>query len=545
MRQTLALLITALALSINLNAQCPSLILGGELGNSSASCTADIERIFPQLRAMQLNTVLVPAYWDLTEPTEGNFDFTLTDKVITTAQANDLKVIFLWFGAWKNSMSCYTPAWFKTDYQRFPRAVTADGKPLEIASAFAENVFKADSTAFAAWLRHINSVDANHTVVMLQIENEIGMLESARDHSSVANEHFKAQVPADLTAFLKQNKASLHPQMARKWNGKTSGTWVELFGNDIYTDEIFMAYHYARYVERMAQTARQFTDIPLYVNAAMNSRDRQPGQYPSAGPLAHLIDVWHAAAPSLAFLSPDIYDDGFPDWIAQYHRPNNTLFIPEMKLSPADGAQAFYAIAEHDALGTSPFSIENASGATERSITRAYAALRQLAPIIEEHSGKGTMHGLLFQHKDDATTIADGDLRITAKHFFTLPWDARATDGSPWPTAGGMIIRLDTNEYIVAGCGIVVTFESDGERTEPKNLGEDGFAASGSETVNSQKWNAKQRTGILSVDQIAIDDNAQFQFIRRLNGDEDHQGRHVRIGVDEFSILHVKLYQYQ
>lgn len=545
MRQTIALIITVLTLSINLNAQCPSLILGGELGNSSASCTADIERIFPQLRAMQLNTVLVPAYWDLTEPTEGNFDFTLTDKVITTAQANDLKVVFLWFGAWKNSMSCYTPAWFKTDYQRFPRAVTADGKPLEIASTFAENVFKADSTAFAAWLRHINSVDANHTVVMLQIENEIGMLESARDHSTVANEHFTAQVPADLTAFLKHNKASLHPQMARKWSGKTSGTWTDLFGNDIYTDEIFMAYHYARYVERMAQTARQFTDIPLYVNAAMNSRGRQPGQYPSAGPLAHLIDVWHAAAPSLAFLSPDIYDDGFPDWIAQYHRPNNRLFIPEMKLSPADGAQAFYAIAEHDALGTSPFSIENASGAAERSITQAYAALRQLAPIIEEHRGKGTMHGLLFQHKDDATTIADGDLRITAKHFFTLPWDARATDGSPWPTAGGMIIRLDTNEYIVAGCGIVVTFESDGERTEPKNLGEDGFAASGSETVDSQKWNAKQRTGILSVDQISIDENAQFHFIRRLNGDEDHQGRHVRIGVDEFSILHVKLYQYQ
>lgn len=545
MRQTIALIITVLALSINLNAQCPSLILGGELGNSSASCTADIERIFPQLRAMQLNTVLVPAYWDLTEPTEGNFDFTLTDKVITTAQANDLKVIFLWFGAWKNSMSCYTPAWFKTDYLRFPRAVTTDGKPLEIASAFAENVFKADSTAFAAWLRHVNSVDANHTVVMLQIENEIGMLESARDHSNVANEHFKAQVPADLTAFLKHNKASLHPQMARKWSGKTSGTWVELFGNDIYTDEIFMAYHYARYVERMAQTARQFTDIPLYVNAAMNSRGRQPGQYPSAGPLAHLIDVWHAAAPSLAFLSPDIYDDGFPDWIAQYHRPNNRLFIPEMKLSPADGAQVFYAIAEHDALGTSPFSIENASGAAERSITQAYAALRQLAPIIERNRGKGTMHGLLFQRKDDATTIADGDLRITAKHFFTLPWDARATDGSPWPTAGGMIIRLDTNEYIVAGCGIVVTFESDGERTEPKNLGEDGFAASGSETVDSQKWNAKQRTGILSVDQISIDENAQFHFIRRLNGDEDHQGRHVRIGVDEFSILHVKLYQYQ
>lgn len=91
----------------------PFLILGGELGNSSASATQDIERIFPKLQRMGLNAVLVPAYWDLTEPVEGQYDFTLTDKVLEQARKNDLKVIFLWFGAWKNSMSCYAPLWFK------------------------------------------------------------------------------------------------------------------------------------------------------------------------------------------------------------------------------------------------------------------------------------------------------------------------------------------------------------------------------------------------------------------------------------------------
>ena len=49
----------------------PFLILGGELGNSSAACPQDIERIFPKLKKMGLNTVLVPVYWDLTEPVEG------------------------------------------------------------------------------------------------------------------------------------------------------------------------------------------------------------------------------------------------------------------------------------------------------------------------------------------------------------------------------------------------------------------------------------------------------------------------------------------
>lgn len=72
----------------------PFLILGGELGNSSAACTQDIERIFPKLEKMGLNTVLVPAYWDLIEPIEGNFDFTLTDKVLQQARQNNLKIVF-------------------------------------------------------------------------------------------------------------------------------------------------------------------------------------------------------------------------------------------------------------------------------------------------------------------------------------------------------------------------------------------------------------------------------------------------------------------
>ena len=90
----------------------PFIVLGGELGNSSASCIDDIERIFPKLQRMGLNTVLVPAYWDLTEPREDEFDSTLTDKVINQARENNLNVIFLWFGAWKNSMSSYAAPWF-------------------------------------------------------------------------------------------------------------------------------------------------------------------------------------------------------------------------------------------------------------------------------------------------------------------------------------------------------------------------------------------------------------------------------------------------
>ncbi len=525
----------------------PFFILGGELGNSSASSEADIKRIFPKLNSMGLNTVLVPAYWDLFEPQEGKFDFSLVDATIREAEANNLKVVFLWFGAWKNSMSCYAPEWFKVDCRRFPRARTKQGKPLEIASAFSENVLNADKKAFENLLNHINKVDTRHTVIMLQIENEIGMLESARDYSSEATRLFNAPVPQDLISYLKANKKSLHPDFRARWEAagaKLKGSWADLFGTDLYAEEIFMAYHYATYVQHLAKTARRLTQMPLYVNAALNSRGRQPGQYPSAGPLAHLVDVWRCAAPSLDFISPDIYDPGFEQWVSRYAMPGNPLFVPEMRLCEDNGAQAFYAFGEHNALGVSPFSIEN--GNVDGKLKKAYATLYALTPILTSHTAR---HGMLFESASDERTWLEDGVRITARHFFTLPWDSRATDGSKWPAAGAMLIRLAPMEYILAGSGVVMTFQGQDEAAASSaaqaKLGEDGFAATGSKQEAAATWTATKRIGIASVDQVEVLPDGSMRRIRRLNGDEDHQGRHARIGVDDFQVLHIKLYQYE
>ena len=534
----------------------PFIVLGGELGNSSAACASDIEANFAKLHKMGLNTVLVPAYWDLTEPVEGQFDFTLTDKVLEEARANDLKVIFLWFGAWKNSMSCYAPLWFKKDYEKYPRAYTKEGKPLEIASSFSENVFQADNKAFTTWLRHVSEEDKDHgTVIMVQIENEIGMLEDARDHSEIADRHFNSPVPEELVSFLKKNRNELHPYMSEKWktNGsKTNGTWTEIFGEDIYTDEIFMAWHYACYVERMAQSARRIYDVPLFVNAAMNSRGRKPGEYPSAGPLAHLIDIWHAGAPTLDFIAPDLYDDGFKGWVAQYHLHNNPLFIPETKHMQNNGVRAFYVLGEHDAMGISPFAIEDGSADQGTPFVEGYEKLREMMPLVTQWQGKDAMWGLLFDQNDKERIISDGDITMTCRHNFTLPWDPRATDGSQWPEGGGIIIRLAKDEYVVAGNGIVVEFATGQEKAasvKQKALGEDGFVASGSEDVNAtgdltvRSWTA-QRCGIGSCDEVNVRPDGSFEYVRRLNGDQDHQGRHVRISVGDYKVLHVKLYRY-
>ena len=530
----------------------PFLILGGELGNSSAACPQDIERIFPKLKKMSLNTVLVPVYWDLTEPVEGQFDFTLTDKALQQARENDLKIVFLWFGAWKNSMSCYAPLWFKENHKKYPRAYTQSGKPLEIASAFSEAVYEADHHAFSQWMQHIATVDKEEgTVIMIQIENEIGMLEDARDYSREANKIFNAPVPAEFMTYLQKNKKALHPQMLKKWESqgcKKQGNWQEVFGADIYTDEIFMAWHYAKYVEGLAQTARSIYNIPLYVNAAMNSRGRKPGEYPSAGPLAHLIDVWHCGAPSIDILAPDLYDNGFTDWVAQYKLHNNPLFIPEIRLTDNNSVRAFYIFGEHDAIGISPFSIEDGSDSPNSPLVQSYAKLTELMPLLTKYQGKGLMKGLLFDSENKERIIADDDLTITARHFFTLPWDPRATNGSIWPEGGGILLKLSKNEYIVAGSGIVLEFAKTSEKQtieKQKQLGEDGFALRNDQIKTKHDKFKGMCCGIGYVDEVKVDKDGKLHYVRRLNGDQEHQGRHVRISVGDFKILHVQLYEYQ
>ena len=519
-------------------------VLGGELSNSAATSVEDIDEVMPRMKALGLNTVLVPAYWELMEPQEGHFDFTLIDRTIEQARQLQLKVVFLWFGAWKNSMSCYAPLWFKQDTKRFPRARTQYGKPLEIATPFSEQVFQADNKAFEALVKHISQTGSD-VVTMIQVENEIGMLEDARDHSKLANEVYQKGVPQELVSYLKKNQKTLHPWLKARFDAKGK-TWTEVFGDDIYTDEIFMAYYYAMYVGRLCETALRYTQMPLYVNAAMNSRGRQPGQYPSAGPLAHLIDLWHCGAPQLLCLAPDIYDTGFKGWANQYALQNNRLFIPESRCCENSGARALYAFGEHRALGFSPFAIDQASPSETESVTKAYNLLRQVYSL----NSPLTSYGLLFDQEDKERIINDGDMVITCRHYFTLPWDPRATNGSVWPEGGAILLKLGNNEYLLAGTGVVVAFASAYEKAHEQQqlLGEDGFVVAGSPSSSSHLPSSifkGSRKGIASVDEVTIDKQGKMHRLRRLNGDQDHQGRHARIACGEWKILHVRLYDYK
>lgn len=499
----------------------PFLVRGGELGNSTASSLEDLSSAFDKCQKIGLNTVLVPVYWELIEPAEGRFDFALVDGAIKLARSKNLKVIFLWFGVWKNSMSCYAPLWVKEDTKRFPRAVTKDGQRLEIVSAFEKANLDADRSAFSRLLTHIKEQDSEQqTVLMVQVENEIGMIIDARDYSPTATSLFNANIPKELADYLTQNRQQLHPILRQRWenNGaKVAGSWTEVFGQGLETDEIFMAYYYAQFVQELATTAKGIYPLPLYLNAALNSRGRKPGAYPAAGPLSHLIDIWRCKAPSIDILAPDIYDPGFTDWCKQYHINGNPLFIPEIRMNDANAAQVFYALGEHEAIGFSPFSIENLPKPESAPLAKSYNLISQLTPIILQKQGSNKLHGLWFDGQTKERILDWNGLTLTCRHDYTLGWDPAAKDGSTWPESGAIIIEMGKGEFIVAGTGVVISFKAAGS--------------------------SSQNIGIGFIDEVKIA-NGKIIPTKRLNGDEDHQGRHLRIPVGTWSIQHIKLYEY-
>jgi beta-galactosidase GanA len=498
----------------------PFIVLGGELGNSSFTSVEYMKPVWSKLKMMNLNTILAPVYWELIEPKEGQFDFVLLDELIMEARKNEIKIVFLWFGSWKNSMSSHVPSWIKQNQEKYPRAKDERGVSQEILTPFSENNLQADIKAFTAFMKHIKSFDSqNQTVIMVQPENEIGMLPSARDYHPLANELFIKEVPLELTDYLQKNKENLVPELLSVWrkNGfKTKGNWNEIFGEGYLTDELFMAWYFAKFTGKIVDTGKAIYQLPMFVNAALIRAGKIPGEYPSAGPLPHLMDIWKAGAPSIDFLSPDFYTPDFERWCDLYVRQNNTLFVPEHRFDATVGAKALFAIGHYEAIGFSPFSIESTANPQNEELGKAYNLIEQLSPMLAKYRGQHLIEGVLLEKDKVLSTVVLGDYEFSFKNSYSLGWEAGASKAE-WESGGAIIIQTNTNEFFIAGSGIVVTFKN---------------------------WKKRDKiVGILKNEE-GVFENGKWKVIRHLNGDQTHQGRHIRINHGDYSIQRLELYEY-
>ncbi|KAK2685867.1 hypothetical protein QWA68_015086 [Fusarium oxysporum] len=488
----------------------PFLMLAGELNNSSASSSRYMSRIWPEAGNNGINTLLAGVSWEMIEPVEDNFDFSELDKVITGAREHSMHLVILWFGSFKNGLSTYAPAWVKKNLDRFPRVQILKEdqtrQTIEMLSPFSEAAVKADAKAFSKLMDHIKHVDAGFsTVVMVQVENETGVLGDSRDRSPLAEAAFKDPVPDTLLEHLRS--ITCHPQFAKRFGlpRDTKNSWTSIFGNQMAADEAFMAYHISSYVGKVAAAGKAVHAIPLYTNAWLNADDTStldlqgmllktgaksiPGVYPSGGPVAHMMDIWRFNAPSLDFVSPDIYFHDYESMCQDYTRQGNLLFIPEQRKDAYGCRRIWLAYGTYDALGTSPFGVDTGVD----HVGREYRLLSKvkndvLRTSIDQRFG--------FFFDDESGDLSKkswvkefGDIKVIVERAFVF--------GRPGPGAG-MVIYRGNNKFLLVGYGFQVRFEA-----VAKNV---------------------SFVGILHAEEKEVDDAGNLTTLRVFNGDETRGG---------------------
>ncbi len=484
----------------------PFIVLGGEVDNSSASSAAYMAPIWERTHAAGVNTLLTPVEWGLLEPQEGRFDFTLVDELIAQARRHDMRLGLLWLAAFKNARSTYAPTWVRADRRRFPRAATAEpDRPTgaftstraPVLSAFSPALLEADRRAFAALMRHLGEADPDHRVVVVQVENETGLLGDSRDRSPAAEAAWRGPAPPALLDHLARHADTLAPELAALWTAhgrRRSGTWAQVFGASPRAEEVFMAWTFGRYVEGVAQAGRAVSPLPLYANAWLGPEPGQPnpGQYPSGGPTAAMLDVWKAAAPTLDLLAPDIYVDDARAVQARYARADNPLFIPEERFRPGD---LFWALGRHGAIGQATYFIDAMRPGAR--LEAAYRLLGPMSPVIAEAQAQGRIAAVLLEG-EEVQTVRLGGYEFTVRGAAAYESRRRLDTGQSTPPAGpelesetagyrtppddrafGLVVWLGPGRFLFAGQGFFADVTKGGAPAEVDQVEEGVYGPGG------------------------------------------------------------------
>lgn len=438
----------------------PFLILGGQIHNSSA-WPVELPQVWQSMAALHANSIEAPVYWEQFEPREGHFDFTNVDRLVEGARTHSLRVILLWFGTWKNGNMHYAPAWVKADTQRFPRVVRPDGEPIDVLSPLSRNTLDADKTAFVTLMRHLRQIDnEQHTVLMIQLENESGNIGSVRDNSAIANRAFAGPVPSDLLTATR----------------KPAGTWSEVFAGD--ADEMFQFYYQSKYINEIATAGKTEFPIPCYINVWLDYPPAElpqrqldlPGiAYPSGGAVQKLVGLWRAMAPAVDLVAPDIYADDsqfYRDTIRAYHLPNNALLIPETGRSDSFAKFLFYALGD-GALGFSPFGVDQSGwnilgDEPWKAHARNFALIAPISREIARSEFEGKLKASVEEPGQTAQEVDFGPWQATVAFGFPQS-DGRRAPGTKDAHGAALIIQLGPDEFLVTGVDASISFHVPGK----------------------------------------------------------------------------------
>ncbi|PWK72941.1 glycosyl hydrolase family 35 [Mucilaginibacter oryzae] len=474
----------------------PFLILGGQVHNSSG-WPAMLPQVWQYAAAMHLNTLEIPLYWEQVEPQPNKFNFSLIDTLLTQARQHQVRLVLLWFGTWKNGSNHYMPGWMKQDAVKYPNITGPAGKEVDSPSPHSKATLDADINAFTAVMHYLKQADQQHTVIMVQVENEPGSWGAVRDYSAKAQKLFEADVPAGL----------LKPSVLKALSipGNAKGTWKSVFGDR--ADEYFQAWWIARFIDQVAAAGKAEYPLPLYVNVALRDPLTNPPatRYESGGATDNVIPIWKVAAPHIDLLAPDIYLEGserVQKVIDLYTRADNALFVPEAGFT-TENARYFYDVLAHGGIGFSPFGIddngESYSGdeKAERLATyaREYEAAKPMMPQLAQWAFEGKIKAVV-EHEDHAGQIIKFDAWDAIISFGTGPGNALKTNQLLLGKA--MMIALAENKFVLIGSHCHLTFKPTGS-------------------------NAGKPWQYLKVEEGTYL-NGEFKPLRILNGDETDWG---------------------
>ncbi|MCR8559583.1 DUF5597 domain-containing protein [Mucilaginibacter sp. BJC16-A38] len=474
----------------------PYFILGGQAHNSSG-WPAMLPQLWQAIGLMHANTLEVPLYWEQIEPQPGKFDFSMIDTLLAQSRERKMHLVLLWFATWKNGSNHYMPEWMKREAAKYPNVISKDGRSIDSPSPHSKATLDADIKAFTAVMRYLKKADQQHTVLMVQVENEPGSWDTMRDYSAVAQKLFEGDVPAEL----------LKPGVLKALGAPvvSGGSWQKVFG--VRADEYFQAWFIARFIGQVAAAGKAEYALPMYVNAALRDPLTNPlaTNYESGGPTDNVIPIWKIAAPALDLLAPDIYLSGSERVLKVldlYNRPDNPLFVPEAGLMAAN-AKYLYGVMARGGIGFSPFGIDdNGHGSTITELNerlapfaQEYEAAAPMMPELAKWAFEGKIKAAVEREDHAEQTIDLGAwkaiISFGSSENSELKTDARS-DGKM------MIVQLDENKFILVGSHCHITFQPTGNNT-------------------GKAWQ------YLKVEEGAYE-NGSFKSRRILNGDETDFG---------------------